>query len=302
MSRYGKVAVLYGGSSSEREVSLKSGAAVLAALVGQGIDAEGIDVSADLPERLIAGRYDRAFIVLHGRLGEDGCVQGLLEVLGIPYTGSGVTASAVAMDKALSKAVWQAFSVSTPDHVLLTSEDALTRAVSLGFPLIVKPTSEGSSVGISKVRTEAELFSAYQKAQAFGPVMAERCIVGHEYTCAFLDDVALPVIRLETPHDFYDYEAKYLLNTTRYHCPSGLTTEAEARMQALARRAYLAVGARGWGRIDVMADQRGDFYVLELNTVPGMTDHSLVPMAARAAGLSFEDLVVRILAQTLEAR
>lgn len=301
MSRYGKVAVLYGGTSSERDVSLKSGAAVLNALTAQGIDAQGIDVAADLPKRLMAERYDRAFIVLHGRLGEDGCVQGLLEVLGIPYTGSGVTASAIAMDKVLSKAVWQSASVSTPDFVLLASEDALGSAVSLGFPLIVKPVSEGSSVGISKVRTEAELLAGYQEARAFGQVMAERCIVGPEYTCAFLDGAALPVIRLETPHDFYDYEAKYLLNTTRYHCPSGLTTAAECAMQELARRAFMALGARGWGRVDVMADAQGNFYVLELNTVPGMTDHSLVPMAARAAGLSFEDLVVRILAQTVRA-
>ncbi len=301
MSRYGKVAVLYGGTSSERNVSLKSGAAVLSALMAQGIDAHGIDVAADLPGRLMAGRYDRAFIVLHGRLGEDGCVQGLLEVLGVPYTGSGVTASAVAMDKALSKAVWQTASISTPDHVLLVSEGALATAAKLGFPLIVKPISEGSSVGISKVRTEAELFAGYQKARAFGPVMAERCIVGHEYTCAFLGDIAFPVIRLETPRDFYDYEAKYLLDTTRYHCPSGLTAKAERAMQELARQAFLALGARGWGRVDVMADQQGNFYVLELNTVPGMTDHSLVPMAARAAGMSFGDLVVRILAQTLEA-
>lgn len=302
MSRYGKVAVLYGGTSSERDVSLKSGAAVLKALLAQGIDAHGIDVAADLPAHLMAGRYDRAFVVLHGRLGEDGCVQGLLEVLGIPYTGSGVTASAVAMDKVLSKAAWRTFSISTPDYVLLTTEDTFPAAVSLGLPLIVKPISEGSSIGISKVRTEAELFAGYQKARAFGPVMAERCIIGPEYTCAFLGDLALPVIRLETPHDFYDYEAKYLLNTTRYHCPSGLTAAAERAMQELARQAFVTLGGRGWGRVDVMADQEGHFYVLELNTVPGMTDHSLVPMAARAAGLSFEDLVVRILDQTLEAR
>lgn len=299
MTKYGKVAVLYGGLSSEREVSLKSGSAVLAALLARGIDAHGIDVGPDLVERLIANRYDRAFIVLHGRLGEDGCVQGLLETLGIPYTGSRVSASAVAMDKVLSKAVWRAASIPTPDYQILESEAQLDAAAALGFPLIIKPISEGSSIGVSKVRTNAEIKVAYQKALTFGRVIAERCIVGPEYTCAILGKEALPVIRLETPHDFYDYEAKYLLNSTRYHCPSGLSPQAEREVQSLAQSAFTALDARGWGRVDIMADSQGHFYVLELNTVPGMTDHSLVPMAARAAGMSFETLVGSILAQTL---
>ncbi|MHB8254679.1 MAG: D-alanine--D-alanine ligase [Acidiferrobacter sp.] len=301
MNPYGKVAVLYGGLSSEREVSLKSGAAVLNALLAHKISAHGIDVGTDLVKRLIAVRYDRAFIVLHGRLGEDGCVQGLLETLGIPYTGSRVTASAVAMDKILSKAVWKAASVPVPDYRILESEERVDAALTLGFPLIVKPISEGSSIGVSKVRSREELLIAYQKAQAFGRVMAERCIVGPEYTCAILGNQALPVIRLETPHDFYDYEAKYHLDSTRYHCPSGLSAKAEQELQRVAQSAFAALGAQGWGRVDIMADSHGHLYVLELNTVPGMTDHSLVPMAARAAGISFEDLVVNILAQTLEA-
>lgn len=302
MNKYGKVAVLYGGPSSEREVSLKSGAAVLAALLAQGVDAHGIDVAHDLADRLVAGRFDRVFNVLHGRMGEDGCVQGLLEVLGLPYTGSGVTASAVAMDKALTKAVWRAAGVPTPDYRLLQSEAQLREIALLGFPLIVKPIAEGSSIGISKVRTVDELKAAYHKAQAFGPVMVEKCIVGPEYTCALLNQTPLPVIRLETPHDFYDYEAKYVLMTTEYHCPSGLAPDAEREIQNLALSAAAAVGASGWGRVDIMADRDGHFFVLELNTVPGMTDHSLVPMAARAAGLSFESLVDAILGHTLRPR
>ena len=299
MSRYGKVAVLYGGMSAERAVSLKSGQAVLAALQARGIDAHGIDVGHDLAARLAEG-YDRAFIALHGRLGEDGCVQGLLEVMGMPYTGSGVAASAVAMDKMLTKAVLRAASLPTPDFRLLHHEADLATVASLGFPLILKPVSEGSSIGVSKVLSSADLGLAFRKARAYGPVLAEACMTGPEYTCAILGDRTLPVIRLETPQAFYDYEAKYLLNTTRYHCPSGLSVEEERAMQALAWATFQALGARGWGRVDIMADGDGAPHVLELNTVPGMTDHSLVPMASRAAGLSFEDLVLAILSETLE--
>ncbi|MHB1512692.1 MAG: D-alanine--D-alanine ligase [Acidiferrobacter sp.] len=298
MSPYGKVAVLCGGASSEREISLKSGAAVLAALRARGVDAHGVDAGRDLPMRLAEG-YDRAFIALHGRLGEDGCVQGLLEVMGIPYTGSGVAASALAMDKVATKALFLASSLSTPDYRVIDTEADLAAAATLGFPLILKPVSEGSSVGVSRVAQATTLAEAFHKARAFGFVLAETCIVGPEYTCAILGDRALPIIRLETPHDFYDYEAKYLVGTTRYHCPAGLTPERELAMQDLAMRAFKALGARGWGRVDIMEDSAGRFYVLELNTVPGMTDHSLVPMAARAAGLSFEDLVLEILSQTL---
>ena len=300
MSRYGKVAVLHGGLSSERAVSLKSGQAVLAALRARGVDAHGIDVGRDLAARLAEG-YDRAFIALHGRFGEDGCVQGLLEVMGMPYTGSGVAASAVAMDKMLTKAVLRAASVPTPDFRLLHHEADLATVAALGFPLILKPVSEGSSIGVNKVLSSAHLGEAFRKARAYGPVLAEACITGPEYTCAIVGERTLPVIRLETPQPFYDYEAKYLLNTTRYHCPSGLSIEEERAMQALAWATFKALGARGWGRVDIMADRDGAPYVLELNTVPGMTDHSLVPMAARAAGLSFEDLVLAILSETLGA-
>ena len=300
MSRYGKVAVLHGGMSSERAVSLKSGQAVLAALRSRGVDAHGIDVGRDLAARLAEG-YDRAFIALHGRFGEDGCVQGLLEVMGMPYTGSGVAASAVAMDKMLTKAVLRAASLPTPDFRLLHHEADLATAASLGFPLILKPVSEGSSIGVSKVLSSADLGLAFRKARAYGPVLAEACMTGPEYTCAILGDRTLPIIRLETPQAFYDYEAKYLLNTTRYHCPSGLSVAEERAMQALAWATFQALGARGWGRVDIMADGDGAPHVLELNTIPGMTDHSLVPMASRAAGLSFEDLVLAILSETLEA-
>ncbi len=298
MKDYGRVALLYGGPSSEREVSLKSGAAVLKALLARGIDAQGIDVQPDIGSRLLAGGFSRVFLILHGRFGEDGAIQGFLEVLGLPYTGSGITASALAMDKALSKAVWVASGVPTPDYALIHKEEDLAAAAGrLGFPLIIKPVAEGSSIGITKVRAQAELRDAYRAAARYGRVLAERCVVGAEYTCAILAGRALPVIRLETPRDFYDYEAKYVLDTTQYHCPAGLSPREEQQVQELALRAFEALGAQGWGRVDFMRDADGRFYVLELNTAPGMTDHSLVPMAARAAGLSFEDLVVTILDQ-----
>lgn len=301
MSRYGKVAVLYGGQSSERAVSLKSGQAVLAALKARGVDAHGIDVGPDLAARLAEG-YERAFIALHGQLGEDGCVQGLLEVMGMPYTGSGVAASAVAMDKMLTKAVLRAAALPTPDFRVVHDEADLAAVTALGLPLFLKPVSEGSSIGVSKVLSPSDLVHAFHKARAYGPVLAEACITGAEYTCAILGDRTLPVIRLETTQPFYDYEAKYLLNTTRYHCPAGLSAEEERAMQALAWTTFQALGARGWGRVDIMTAEDGTPSVLELNTVPGLTDHSLVPMAARAAGLSFEDLVLAILSETLEAQ
>ncbi|MDA8389834.1 MAG: D-alanine--D-alanine ligase [Gammaproteobacteria bacterium] len=303
MNDYGRVAVLYGGPSSEREVSLKSGAAVLRALVSRGVDAHGIDVQPDIASRLLAGGFRRVFLALHGRLGEDGAIQGFLEVLGLPYTGSGVTASAVAMDKALSKAVWVAGGVPTPEYALIrTEEDMAAAATRLGYPLIIKPVAEGSSIGITKVRDPKDLPGAYRLAADYGHVLAERCVVGAEYTCAILGGRALPVIRLETPQEFYDYEAKYVLNTTQYHCPAGLAPDEEREAQLLSLRAFEALGAQGWGRVDLMRDAKGRFYVLELNTAPGMTDHSLVPMAARAAGLSFEDLVLAILDQAGGAR
>jgi D-alanine-D-alanine ligase len=296
-ARFGKVAVLLGGKSAEREVSLKSGALVLNALRARGVDAHPFDPAERGIEDLIAGDFDRAFIVLHGRFGEDGTVQGVLEWLGIPYTGSGVLGSALAMDKLRTKLLWQACGIPTPEHELLTPE-ADFKAVSgrLGLPLMVKPVNEGSSIGMSKVRAAGGLEEAYALAVNYDrAVMAERFIEGIELTAGVLGDLALPLIRLETPRDFYDYEAKYVADDTRYLIPCGLPAEREREIQALCLKAFRALGCRGWGRVDLMLDRAGDPWLLEVNTAPGMTDHSLVPMAARAAGLSYEDLCLRIL-------
>lgn len=293
--QFGKVAVLLGGRSAEREVSLKSGAAVLAALKASGVDAHAFDpAERDLGE--LRG-YDRAFIALHGRYGEDGTIQGALELMGIPYTGSGVLASALAMDKWRTKMIWQAAGIPTPRYVLLEADsDPDTVIRELGLPLMVKPASEGSSIGMSKVNCAEELRPAYALAARHDRlVIAEAFVRGAEYTASILGDEALPLIRLETPHTFYDYEAKYLADDTRYICPCGLAPEREQALQALALRAFRLLGCRGWGRADLIVDETGAPYFLEMNTAPGMTDHSLVPMAARAAGLSFEQLVLRIL-------
>jgi D-alanine-D-alanine ligase len=298
--QFGRVAVLYGGWSAEREVSLKSGRAVLEALQARGVDAHGIDAGRDVVEQLKAGAFARAFIVMHGRGGEDGVIQGALELLGLPYTGSGVLASALGMDKLRTKQLWLGAGLPTPAfRVLESMADAEAAARELALPLMVKPALEGSSIGMSKVRTAAELPAAYAKAAGFGPVLAEQFIEGGEYTVAILGERALPPIRLETSHDFYDFEAKYLADDTRYHCPCGLPADAEAELRSLALEAFRAVGARGWGRVDVMRDGAGRFWLLEINTVPGMTDHSLVPMAARADGMDFGDLVLAILATTM---
>ena len=294
---YGKVAVLMGGLSAEREVSLKSGGAVLAALQKRGVDAHGIDAGKDVMQILERGRYDRVFIALHGRWGEDGVIQGALEVLGIPYTGSGVLGSALGMDKLRCKLLWAGCGIPTPDYAVYTGNKQLeAMAARLGFPLFVKPAHEGSSIGIGKATTLEELRRACEHAAQFdSTVLIERCIVGQELTAGLLGDTELPLIRLETPRAFYDYEAKYLLDSTRYLCPSGLDAEQERKIQKIARQAFDSVGCSGWGRVDFMLDQLGTPYVLEVNTVPGMTDHSLVPMAAKHAGLSFDELVLRIL-------
>ncbi|MEJ5210508.1 MAG: D-alanine--D-alanine ligase [Burkholderiales bacterium] len=293
--QFGKVAVLFGGRSAEREVSLKSGSAVLAALRARGVDAHAFDPAERSLDEL-AG-FDRAFIALHGRYGEDGTIQGVLELMGIPYTGSGVLASALAMDKWRTKLVWQAAGIPTPRYALLeahTDFDAVVRE--LGLPLMVKPASEGSSIGMSKVTRAEELRPAWELAARHDRlVIAEAFVSGAEYTASILGERALPLIRLETPHTFYDYEAKYLANDTRYILPCGLPPEREQALQALALQAFRILGCRGWGRADLIVDQTGTPYFLEMNTAPGMTDHSLVPMAARQAGLSFEDLVLRIL-------
>ncbi len=300
---FGRVAVLFGGKSAEREVSLKSGAAVLAALQAAGVDAFGIDVGDDLLQRLGREPIDRAFIVLHGRGGEDGSMQGLLECAGIPYTGSGILASALAMDKLRTKQVWQSLGLPTPRHAVLASEaDCQAAAETLGFPLIVKPAHEGSSIGMAKVAGLAELIAAWRAASTYdAQVLVEQWIQGPEFTIATLRGQVLPPIGLGTPHSFYDYDAKYLANDTQYRIPCGLDANKEAELKALSARACDAVGIQGWARVDVMQDAAGDFWLLEVNTVPGMTDHSLVPMAARAAGLDFQQLVLAILDASLAA-
>lgn len=298
---FGKVAVLFGGSSAEREVSLKSGAAVLAALQSAGVDAHAFD-PADRPlEDLKREGFARVFIALHGRGGEDGSVQGALDLLGIPYTGSGILASALAMDKWRTKLVWQAAGLPVADFVILDQDsDFAAVEQQLGLPLFVKPANEGSSIGISKVKTQGGLKAAYAEAAKYDSiVMAERFLAGGEFTVGILgtgkNAKALPPIRIVPTTDFYDFEAKYLRDDTEYRIPSGLPAEEEKAMQDMALRAYAVIGGRGWSRIDVMLDASGKQYCLEANTAPGMTDHSLVPMAAKAAGIPFPQLVVRLL-------
>jgi D-alanine-D-alanine ligase len=297
MSGFGKVAVLMGGRSAEREISLKSGNMVLLALKKKGVDAHAFDPRDAGLEQLIDQKFDRAFIALHGRFGEDGTVQGALEYLGIPYTGSGVMASALAMDKWRTKLLWQAAGMPTPPYELLSPETHFVDVVArVGLPLMVKPAREGSSIGMSKVISAEKLQPAYELAMQYDSVViAERFIEGAELTAAILGGAALPLIRLETPRVFYDYQAKYFADDTRYICPCGLPADQERRIQDAALGAFRLLGCEGWGRVDVMVDRGGQPYLLEVNTIPGMTDHSLVPMAARARGIAFEDLVLRIL-------
>lgn len=292
-----KVAVLLGGRSAERDVSLKSGALILAALRARGADAHAFDPAEKKLQDLIDGRYERVFIALHGRFGEDGTVQGVLEWLGIPYTGSGVLASALAMDKVRTKLLWQACGLPTPAHELLDARaDLKAVAARLGVPLMVKPVNEGSSIGMSKVRAAGSLEEAYALAVNYDrTVIAERFIEGQELTAGILGEEPLPLIRIETPRDFYDYEAKYVADDTRYLIPCGLPPARERELQALCLKAFRALGCRGWGRVDLMLDAAGAPWLLEVNTVPGMTDHSLVPIAARAAGMSYEELCLKIL-------
>ena len=295
--RLGRVAVLMGGRSAEREISLMSGKGVLKALRAKGVDAHAFDPKERTLDALQKEKFDRAFIALHGRFGEDGTLQGILEWLGIPYTGSGVLASALAMDKVRTKRIWAAEGLPTAPHAVLTKKSNFKAvAKKLGVPLFVKPASEGSSVGMSKVKRAGDLDEAFALAVNYDPVViAEKFIDGPELTVAIVGEDALPVIRIETPREFYDYEAKYIANDTRYLIPSGLSRQKENQMRVLSLRAFKALGCRGWGRVDLMLDRRGRPYLLEINTAPGMTDHSLVPMAARAVGISYEDLCVRIL-------
>lgn len=292
-----KIGVLLGGRSAEREVSLKSGRAVLDALKTQQLNAYAFDPGTQDLVDLFQQKFTRVFIALHGRFGEDGTIQGMLDLMHLPYTGSGVMASALAMDKWRTKLVWQAADISTPPYRLLNAHSDFQQVVAdLGLPLMVKPVNEGSSIGMTKVVNAEELPAAYQRAKEFDPmVLAEQFISGMELTVGILGETALPVIRLETPRVFYDYEAKYLSDSTRYHCPCGLDLVQEQTIQSLALRAFRILGCRGWGRVDLMLDEQGKPYFLEANTSPGMTDHSLVPMAARQAGLSFEALVRKII-------
>jgi D-alanine-D-alanine ligase len=297
---HSRVAVLYGGTAAERDVSLVSGKAVFDALTRLGIGAELIDTRDAQWWRRVDGQFAHAFIVLHGPGGEDGTVQGLLQSMGISYTGSGVRASALAMDKLRTKWLWRGLGLSTPEFAVLTADSDFDAISAQLGAVMVKPAHEGSSIGMSRANSGAELRSAFALANRYDAVvLAERCIVGAEFTVAILGGRALPAIRLETDNTFYDYEAKYIRNDTRYLCPCELSAEKERELAQLALAAFDSVGCRGWGRVDVMQDGDGRFYLLEVNTVPGMTDHSLVPMAARAAGLDFDALVLDILRLSL---
>ena len=299
-----KVAVLLGGTSAEREVSLQSGQAVLKGLIEAGIDAHPVDIKDFPATQLKDAGYDKVFIALHGRGGEDGTLQGVLEFLQLPYTGSGVMASALTMDKLRTKLVWQASGLPVSPFVAISraqfdeglTQEMLVALNALGLPLIVKPSREGSSVGMSKVSDASEFDDALVEAfRHDDDVLVEKWLSGPEYTVAFLGEEILPSIRIQAPGVFYDYEAKYLSDKTEYFCPSGLSEDRERELAELARKAYKSLDCSGWGRVDVMMDSDGEFYLLEVNTAPGMTSHSLVPMAARQSGLSFSQLVARIL-------
>ena len=295
--RFGRVGLLYGGTSSEREVSLMSGEAVHQALLNLGVDVVAIDAGDNLLQSLPGYQLDRVFIALHGPGGEDGTLQGALEYLNLPYTGSGVLASALAMDKLRCKQMWQGIGLPTTDFVLLTADsDWAAELERLGGTVMVKPAAEGSSIGMSQAKTAEQLQAAWVNASQFNTaVLAEPLLPGPEYTVAILAGQVLPSIRIESNAEFYDYQAKYFSNQTQYLCPSELSESREQELQSLCLNAFNSVGCRGWGRVDVMVDGGGQFQLLEVNTVPGMTSHSLVPMAAKAAGLSFDQLVEKIL-------
>jgi D-alanine-D-alanine ligase len=297
-AEFGKVAVLLGGDSSEREISLLSGNAVLAALKRRGVNAHGFDPQVRPVQNLVSEGFDRVWIALHGPGGEDGLMQGALEWLGVPYTGSGVLASALTMDKLKTKRVVVGAGYAAPEYAVLSSAADLPRALkAIGLPMMVKPASQGSSVGIAKVKTAAELPGAFAEAHAIDPIVfAEAFIDGEEYTVGVLHDSGLPSIRIQPATEFYDYQAKYFRNDTQYHCPSGLGAAEESELQAAALAAFRVTDCVGWGRVDFMRDKTsGKFYFIEINTTPGMTDHSLVPMAARQSGIDFEELVWRVL-------
>jgi len=294
---FGRVVVLMGGQSAEREISLLTGTAVLKALRSKGVNAESLDAGPDLLTRLSAGRYDRVWIALHGRGGEDGSLQGLLSFLGLPFTGSGVLGSAISMDKLRTKRLLQGAGLPTPRYCVIRNEADLVEAgEQLGLPVMVKPSDEGSSIGMTKVERPEQMRAAWELASGFNcDVLAEEWVAGPEYTAAILHDRVLPLVRIQTDSTFYDYQAKYFSDDTRYVCPCGLPPERERDYADIARAAFDAVGAAGWGRVDFMVAPQAGPLILEINTVPGMTSHSLVPMAAAAAGLSFDVLVWQIL-------
>jgi len=301
--KFGKVAVLMGGWAAEREVSLNSGAAVLNGLLEKGIDAYKVDADRDVLDVLRKENFDRVFNILHGRGGEDGELQGALELLQIPYTGCGVMASSISMDKLMTKRIWTGAGLPTPAFEILTADSDFDKVVEkLGLPIMVKPAQEGSSIGMSKVSDAHQLQPAFEKAAQFDDVVfAEQWVTGKEFTIALLGEEVLPPIRLEAATDFYDYDAKYISNETQYYCPCGLDENTENALKILSKSAFDVIKGRGWGRVDVMQDNVGTFWLIEVNTVPGMTDHSLVPMAAKAHGLSFADLTLAILETTLLA-
>jgi len=301
---FGRVAVMLGGLSAEREVSLDTGAAVLKALQSRGVDAHAWDPAEHDLIKFAAAGFDRVWIALHGTGGEDGALQGALQWLDVPYTGSGVMASALAMDKVRSKHLFEASGIPTPEYAVVRHQaDAILAAESLGFPMILKPAGQGSSVGMSKVFEREDLSDAVDLALAFGGIaLAERCIVGGEYTVGVLQGQALPSIRIETPRVFYDYRAKYESDRTEYHCPGTTDDETEGLYARLATASFNEVGCTGWGRVDFMTGDDGKPQVLEVNTIPGMTSHSLVPMAAKQAGIDFEELCWRILETSTSVR
>ncbi len=299
--RSGRVAVLMGGTAAEREVSLTSGRFVLQALRDAGVDAFAVDIGDNPLRQILELEADRAFNILHGRGGEDGRIQALLEAAGMPYVGNGIKASAVTMDKLMTKRLALGAGVETPPFRVADSlQSARQAGEELGYPVIVKPVLEGSSIGMSKVEAETEMEAAYELARDYGMVMIEAWVEGGEYTVTWIDGQALPAICVETPHEIYDYDAKYSASSTQYHCPCGLSEEEEAELAALTCRCAEICDLRHWGRVDFMRDRQGRFLMIEVNTVPGMTDHSLVPMAARQAGLSFQQLVLKLLELSID--
>ncbi len=301
IKQYGRVAVLMGGKSAEREISLKSGRAVCQALIDKGVDAKAVDVKSLKDLQALSGKYDRAFVALHGRWGEDGVVQAILQDIGLPFTGSEMAGCALGMDKLRCKWLWLGAGLPTPKFQSITPNHPIDYDhFEIPFPVMVKPSHEGSSIGISKADNIEQLKQSVIDAQQYdSEVLIEQWISGDEYTCAILDGTPLPMIKLQTSHEFYDYEAKYQSNDTQYLCPCGLSEEVEKSIQSIALKAFHTVGLKDWGRVDFMIDSNGQAWLIEINTIPGMTDHSLVPMAAKQHGIEFEDLVLRILKTTL---